>query len=67
MKEIIKQILKYAGYEIRKIPKIEKIKSTGDLKKIFSYVYEDNVWGGDMGEFYSGPGSDAKVTNEALY
>jgi SAM-dependent methyltransferase len=62
MKEIVKRFLRSVGYEIRKIPKSEKIKSTGDLKKIFSYVYEDNVWGGDKGEFYSGPGSDEKVT-----
>lgn len=62
MKELIKKVFKLIGYEIRKIPKGEIVKSSGDLKKIFSYVYADNVWGGDKGEFYSGPGSDENVT-----
>lgn len=62
MKQLIKKVFKSFGYEIRKIPKGEIVKSTGDLKKIFSYVYSDNVWGGDKGEFYSGPGSDENVT-----
>jgi|LauGreDrversion4_2_1035121.scaffolds.fasta_scaffold43077_4 SAM-dependent methyltransferase len=62
MKNLIKKLIKKLGYEIRKIPKSEQVKATGDLQKIFTYVYEDNVWGGSKGEFYSGPGSDEKVT-----
>lgn len=66
MKKVIKQMFRSFGYEIKKIPKSEKIKATGDLKKIFSYVYEDNIWGGDKGDFYSGPGSDDIVTKSYI-
>lgn len=61
MKSFLKKILRLTGFEIRRIPKSEKIKSTGDLKKIFSYVYAENLWGGNKGDFYSGPGSDEKI------
>lgn len=64
MKKVLKQLLYRCGYELRRIPKRDKIKNSGDLKKIFSYIYKSNVWGGEKGNFYSGPGSDEKVTKE---
>lgn len=64
MKEIVRWILRKTGYEIKRIPKGDRIKATGDLKAIFSFVYKNNVWGGTKGEFYSGPGSDDKVTQD---
>jgi SAM-dependent methyltransferase len=62
MKNILKIILRKLGYEIRKVPKGELLKEKGDLQKIFSYIYEYNVWGGNRGEFYSGPGSNDNVS-----
>lgn len=32
------------------------------VKQVFAQIYQDNVWGGTPGEFYSGPGSDSAVT-----
>lgn len=61
MKKLIKKLLESLGYEILKIAQGEIVKSSRDLKKIFSYVYSHNVWGGSKGEFYSGPGSDENV------
>ena len=62
MKIALRQLLRWLGYEIIRIPESERIKASGDLKKIFSYIYRENVWGGEKGCLYSGPGSHESLS-----
>ena len=66
IKSIFKRAFRFLGYEIRKIPKGEIIKSKNDQKFLFNYIYKNNIWGGVKGAIYSGPGSDDNVTTEYI-
>jgi hypothetical protein len=61
MRKLIRKFLNRFGYDIVKLPPVIKPEERADLKKLFSRIYHDNLWGGEKGEFYSGPGSDDQV------
>lgn len=58
MKKLIRRLLNRFGYDIVKLPPVFKKEERDDLKKLFTRIYKENIWGGEKGEFYSGPGSD---------
>jgi hypothetical protein len=66
MKNSIKKVLRLLGYEIRKIPKGEIVKSKKSERLLFNFIYKNNMWGGKKGELYSGPGSDDSITSEYI-
>jgi SAM-dependent methyltransferase len=66
IKRTAKQLLGRLGYELRRLPESERIKASGDLKKIFTYIYRENVWGGERGQLYSGPGSHESVSKQYI-
>ena len=61
MRKLIRSFLNRFGYDIVKLPPVIKPEERADLKKLFSRIYHDNLWGGEKGEYYSGPGSDDHV------
>jgi hypothetical protein len=61
MRKLIRKFLNQFGYDIVKLPPQIKPEERADLKKLFSRIYHDNLWGGEKGEYYSGPGSDDHV------
>ncbi len=58
MRKLIRKILNKYGYDIVKLPPQIGEEERTDLKKLFSRIYHENMWGGEKGEFNSGPGSD---------
>jgi SAM-dependent methyltransferase len=66
IKSTAKRFLGRMGYEVRRIPERERIKASGDLKKIFAYIYRENIWGGEKGQWYSGPGSQQAVSQRYI-
>ncbi len=58
MRKLIRKILNKYGYDIVKLPPQIGTDERDDLKKLFSRIYHENMWGGAKGEFNSGPGSD---------
>lgn len=61
MRKLIRKFLNQFGYDIVKLPPQIRPEEREDLSKLFSRIYRDNLWGGEKGEFYSGPGSDDHV------
>lgn len=61
MRKLIRKFLNQFGYDIVKLPPRIKPEEREDLSKLFSRIYHENLWGGEKGEFYSGPGSDDHV------
>jgi SAM-dependent methyltransferase len=61
MRKLIRKILNKYGYDIVKLPPRIGPHERNDLKKLFSRIYHENMWGGVKGEFNSGPGSDEFV------
>ena len=58
MRNLVRKILNRYGYDIVKLPPQIGADERKDLKKLFSRIYHENMWGGVKGEFNSGPGSD---------
>lgn len=58
MRKLIRKLFNQLGYDIVKLPPAIKEEERKDLKKLFGRIYHENLWGGNKGEFYSGPGSD---------
>lgn len=61
MRKFIRSILNKFGYDIVKLPPQIRPDERKDLRRLFSRIYKENLWGGEKGEFYSGPGSDDHV------
>lgn len=61
MRKLVRKFLNQFGYDIVKLPPKIRPEEREDLSKLFSRIYHENLWGGEKGEFYSGPGSDDQV------
>jgi SAM-dependent methyltransferase len=64
MRKLIRKLFNQFGYDIVKLPPSIKQEEREDLKILFGRIYHENMWGGNKGEFYSGPGSDDFVGTE---
>jgi SAM-dependent methyltransferase len=58
MRKLIRKFLNRFGYDIVKLPPRIDEGERNDLATLFSRIYHENMWGGEKGEFNSGPGSD---------
>ncbi|MCK5449813.1 class I SAM-dependent methyltransferase [Candidatus Pacearchaeota archaeon] len=53
-------------YRNLNIKRIRKQNSKKSVKQVFQETYLKNKWGGESGEFYSGPGSNETVSKEYI-